>query len=169
MFNKKPRIANSATIVNLCVHMDCEGCQKKIKKALMKLDGVDDVEIDMVRQKVTVTGYVDQKKVLRAVRRTGRTAVIWPYDEYSGVESGRSYAAVDGHGHGHHRQAPRPHHHYYYSGASSSSYNYRKHGCAGDPHAHGGYYVGRRYGYSGAGEGVGSFLSDENPHACSIM
>ena len=29
--------------------------------------GVDEVEIDMVQQKVTVTGYADQKKVLKKV------------------------------------------------------------------------------------------------------
>lgn len=47
------------TIVEMCVHMDCEGCEKKIRKALLKLRGVDEINIDMVRQKVTVTGWVE--------------------------------------------------------------------------------------------------------------
>lgn len=34
--------------------------------------GVDSLEIDMEKQKVTVTGYVDKRQVLRIVRRTGR-------------------------------------------------------------------------------------------------
>jgi hypothetical protein len=36
--------------------------------------GVSTVEIDMDTEKVTVTGYVDRRKVLRAARRTGRAA-----------------------------------------------------------------------------------------------
>jgi hypothetical protein len=40
--------------------------------------GVSTVEIDMNTQKVTVTGYVDRRKVLRAARRTGRAAEFWP-------------------------------------------------------------------------------------------
>ncbi|KAI6673618.1 hypothetical protein NL676_001524 [Syzygium grande] len=41
--------------------------------------GVDSVEVDMDSQKVTVTGYVDQRKVLKVVRKTGRKAEFWPY------------------------------------------------------------------------------------------
>ncbi|KAF8765356.1 hypothetical protein HU200_008498 [Digitaria exilis] len=41
--------------------------------------GVSSVEIDMDRQKVTVTGYVDRREVLRAARRTGRAAEFWPW------------------------------------------------------------------------------------------
>uniref|UniRef100_K3YZ91 HMA domain-containing protein n=1 Tax=Setaria italica TaxID=4555 RepID=K3YZ91_SETIT len=40
---------------------------------------VSSVEIDMDRQKVTVTGYVDRREVLRAARRTGRAAEFWPW------------------------------------------------------------------------------------------
>ncbi|KAH7855112.1 hypothetical protein Vadar_021367 [Vaccinium darrowii] len=41
--------------------------------------GVDSLEIDMDKQKVTVSGYVDQRKVLKVVRRTGRKAEFWPF------------------------------------------------------------------------------------------
>uniref|UniRef100_J3L487 HMA domain-containing protein n=1 Tax=Oryza brachyantha TaxID=4533 RepID=J3L487_ORYBR len=54
------------TIVEMSVHMDCAGCEKKIRKAIQRMEGVDDVEIDMERQKVTVNGNVEQKKVLKA-------------------------------------------------------------------------------------------------------
>jgi len=38
--------------------------------------GVDDIDIDMGLQKVTVTGWADQKKVLKTVRKTGRRAEL---------------------------------------------------------------------------------------------
>lgn len=41
--------------------------------------GVDTVEIDVDRQKVTVTGYVDREEVLKMVKRTGRTTQFWPF------------------------------------------------------------------------------------------
>ncbi|KAM0939615.1 putative heavy metal-associated domain, HMA, heavy metal-associated domain superfamily [Dioscorea sansibarensis] len=28
------------TIVEMCVHMDCEGCESKIRRALQKLKGI---------------------------------------------------------------------------------------------------------------------------------
>ncbi|KAG2660565.1 hypothetical protein PVAP13_1KG450130 [Panicum virgatum] len=52
------------------VHMDCDGCEKRVRKAMSRLQGVSSVEIDMERQKATVTG------------RTGRAEEfwLWPYD-----------------------------------------------------------------------------------------
>ncbi|RLN08588.1 heavy metal-associated isoprenylated plant protein 26 [Panicum miliaceum] len=91
------------------VHMDCDGCEKRVRKAMSRLQGthwpsrpsitillrskgmlvsvvmvtgragVSSVEIDMDRQKVTVTGHVDRREVLRAARRTGRAAEFWPW------------------------------------------------------------------------------------------
>ena len=98
-------------IVEMNVHMDCDGCEKRVRKAMSRLQGtqaavtvlplpiyhpaetkqrsasngvavragVSSVEIDMDRQKVTVTGHVDRREVLRAARRTGRAAEFWPW------------------------------------------------------------------------------------------
>ncbi|KAI4372003.1 hypothetical protein MLD38_010291 [Melastoma candidum] len=65
-------------VIEMQVHMDCQGCGEKIKKALRKLKGIHDVHIDIPMQKVTVMGFVDQRKVLRTVRKTGRLAQPWP-------------------------------------------------------------------------------------------
>ncbi|XP_062094504.1 heavy metal-associated isoprenylated plant protein 28-like isoform X2 [Humulus lupulus] len=65
--------------MELIVHMDCGGCESKIKKALQNLEGVDEVDVDMNLQKVTVMGWADQDKILKTVRRTGRKAEMWPY------------------------------------------------------------------------------------------
>lgn len=40
---------------------------------------MDTIEIDVDRQKVTVTGYVDREEVLKMVKRTGRTTEFWPF------------------------------------------------------------------------------------------
>jgi hypothetical protein len=50
-----------------------------VNPAAVLFAGVSTVEIDMDTQKVTVTGYVDRREVLRAARRTGRAAEFWPW------------------------------------------------------------------------------------------
>lgn len=41
--------------------------------------GVHDVHVDFDMQKVTVAGFVDERKVLKAVKKTGKTAQIWQH------------------------------------------------------------------------------------------
>lgn len=41
------------------------------------------MEINRKQQKVTVTGYVDQNKVLKKAKSTGKRAEIWPYVPYN--------------------------------------------------------------------------------------
>ncbi|KAJ1280500.1 hypothetical protein BS78_04G237400 [Paspalum vaginatum] len=72
-------LSDALSTVEMNVHMDCDGCEKRVRKAMSRLQGVSSVEIDMGRQKVTVTGYVDRREVLRAARRTGRAAEFWPW------------------------------------------------------------------------------------------
>lgn len=45
--------------------------------------GVKDVEINRKQQKVSVSGYVEQSKVLRKAKSTGKKAEIWPYVPYN--------------------------------------------------------------------------------------
>jgi len=65
--------------VVLKVRMDCEGCEKKVKKSVASMKGVESVEVNRKEQKLTVTGYVEVNKVLRRVKRTGKRTEIWPY------------------------------------------------------------------------------------------
>ncbi|XP_073314338.1 heavy metal-associated isoprenylated plant protein 29-like [Primulina huaijiensis] len=147
------------TIVEMRVHMDCHGCESKVKKALSKLDGVDNIDIDMDMQKVTVTGWADAKKVLKAVRRAGRNAELWPfpynpeYHEYN-------------------------HQYYNYYGSPVNSpitddflaeppsmYNYYEHGYNGHNH---GYYQQPPSSII-LDEGASTMFSDDNATGCSIM
>ncbi|XP_015936566.1 heavy metal-associated isoprenylated plant protein 28 [Arachis duranensis] len=142
------------TIIELRVHMDCPGCENKVKSSLQKLKGVDSIEIDMSLQKVTVNGWADQKKVLKTVRKTGRRAELWQVPYSTNVDD--QYLVQQ-----HHCNGPIN----YYASQPSSSYNYYKHGYdSSDP---------RYYNYPSQSSIItrqtGATFSDDNPHACSIM
>ncbi|KAK9989646.1 hypothetical protein SO802_029885 [Lithocarpus litseifolius] len=65
-------------VVELKVRLHCKACEKSVRKALCRIKGVTCVEIDVVMSKITVLGYIDRKVVVKAVRRTGRRAELWP-------------------------------------------------------------------------------------------
>ena len=117
------------------------------------LSGIDSVDIDMEKQKVTVMGWAasNQKKVLKTVRKTGRRAELWPYPDNSENQFYYEY----------YQRQPM----IYHETGRSSSYNYYKHGY--DGHVHG-YYQPPPYS-AFVNEQASSIFSDENPHACSIM
>ncbi|KAJ9690676.1 hypothetical protein PVL29_013044 [Vitis rotundifolia] len=142
--------------------MDCAGCESKIRKALQRLDGVDDIDVDMAMQKVTVMGWADQKKVLKAVRKTGRKAELWPFPynpEYYNYTD--QFYQNHYYHHHHHRCFP------FACGESrpSSSYNYYKHGYNGRDH---GYYHQPIHSTT-IYDRAAAVFSDDNPNACSIM
>ena len=41
------------------------------------------MDVDLKQQKVTVTGFVEAKKVLKKAKSTGKRAEPWPYVPYS--------------------------------------------------------------------------------------
>ncbi|KAD3066365.1 hypothetical protein R6Q59_012978 [Mikania micrantha] len=149
-------------IIEMRVHVDCPGCENKIRKALQRLKGVENVDIDMGLQKVTVTGIADEKKVLKTVRKTGRRAEIWniPYnpDIRTHNYNVNQYAQQQQNG------GLGPATFYTRQPSSASSYNYFKHGC--DNH-----YVYNPIQSSGLiDHQVGATFSDDNTHAaCKIM
>ncbi|KAF8379888.1 hypothetical protein HHK36_027353 [Tetracentron sinense] len=97
----------SLQTVELKVRMCCNGCERVVKNAILKLrgtyilpykipnnkqiyryltmiyikilQGVDSVEVDLEMEKVTVIGYIDRNKVLKAVRRSGKRGEFWPH------------------------------------------------------------------------------------------
>ncbi|XP_077246262.1 heavy metal-associated isoprenylated plant protein 26-like [Tasmannia lanceolata] len=83
---KKLKKGQQLQTVELKVRMDCEGCERKVKKAVEGMKGVNEIDVDRKQQKLTVVGYVDPKKVLKRVRwRTGKKADLWPYVPYDVV------------------------------------------------------------------------------------
>ncbi|XP_022139516.1 uncharacterized protein LOC111010410 [Momordica charantia] len=51
--------------------------EKRLRKCLSKLRGVEKVEVDGNSQKVAVTSYVHRNKILKAIRRGGLKADFW--------------------------------------------------------------------------------------------
>lgn len=51
--------------------------EKRLRKSLTKLKGIEKVEVDGNSQKVVVTGYAHRNKVLKAIRRSGLKAEFW--------------------------------------------------------------------------------------------
>ncbi|KAA8547528.1 hypothetical protein F0562_003957 [Nyssa sinensis] len=67
--------------------MDCEGCERRVRKSVEGMKGVTKVEVDRKQNKLTVIGNVDPDEVLNRVRqRTGKKAELWPYVPYDVVD-----------------------------------------------------------------------------------
>lgn len=106
--------------------------------------GVDRLEIDMEKQKVTVTGYVDKTRVLKLVRRSGRKAEFWPFPYDSEYYP---YASQ-----------------YLDESNFKSSYNYYVHGYNETVH---GYFP--ELPYQSIDDRITYRFSEDNVHACIIM
>ncbi|KAF3322128.1 heavy metal-associated isoprenylated protein 1 [Carex littledalei] len=82
--------------VEMKVRIDCEGCERKIKKALEGMKGINAVEILPKQSKVTVSGYVEPSKVMRRVAwKTGKRVERWPYVPYDQVAHPYAPGAYD--------------------------------------------------------------------------
>ncbi|KAL2968914.1 hypothetical protein AAZX31_15G051600 [Glycine max] len=51
--------------------------EKRLRKCLAKLKGIEKVEVDCNSQKVVVTGYAHKNKILKALRKAGLKAHFW--------------------------------------------------------------------------------------------
>ncbi|XP_057456543.1 heavy metal-associated isoprenylated plant protein 26-like [Lotus japonicus] len=84
--NSKYKKRKQFQTVEVKVKMDCEGCERKVKKSVEGMKGVTQVEVERKASKVTVTGYVEPSKVVaRIAHRTGKRAELWPYVPYDVV------------------------------------------------------------------------------------
>lgn len=106
--------------VELLVRMDCEGCERRVKKALEDMKGafsvrrpsiraerlltnnracsagVSSVEVDQKQNKVSVSGHVEAQEVVeRLRRRAGKEAKPWPYMPYEVVPHPYAPGAYD--------------------------------------------------------------------------
>ncbi|CAN0840771.1 Heavy metal-associated isoprenylated plant protein 30 [Linum grandiflorum] len=136
----------SLQTVELKVRMCCSGCERVVKRAVYKLRGVDSVEVEVGMEKVTVVGYVERNKVLKAVRRSGKRAEFWPYPNPP------LYFTTSNH---------------YFKDTTAEfkdSYNYYRHGY-NLPDRHGNVPVTHR-----GDDKVSNMFNDDNVNAtCSIM
>ncbi|MCO5591903.1 hypothetical protein L7F22_045896 [Adiantum nelumboides] len=76
LFTPKP----PNTVVELKVRMHCGACAKKVKKILLRLDGVMDVEGDMAMDKVVVKGRdLDAEMLCETVKHSGKPCELISY------------------------------------------------------------------------------------------
>lgn len=98
-------------------------------------------------QKITVSGYahaLDEKKVLKAIKRAGKAAEPWPFPGHSHFASFYQYPPY------------------------VVSHYYDTHKTA--PNAHTFFHTPAVYSVAVASDAAfASLFSDDNPHACSIM
>ncbi|KAH6755010.1 Heavy metal transport/detoxification superfamily protein [Perilla frutescens var. hirtella] len=135
----------SLQTVELKVRMCCTGCERVVKEAIHKLRGVDSVEVELEMEKVTVTGYVERNKVLKAVRRAGKRAEFWPYPNPP------LYFTTANH---------------YFKDTTAEykeSYNYWRHGY-NMPDRHGALPATHR-----GDDKVSNLFNDDNVNACRLM
>ncbi|XP_057783218.1 heavy metal-associated isoprenylated plant protein 26-like [Salvia miltiorrhiza] len=73
--------------VEMKIKIDCEGCERKVRRSVEGMKGVTSIDISPKQNKLTVTGYVVPEKVVaRVAHRTGKKTELWPYVPYDEVE-----------------------------------------------------------------------------------
>uniref|UniRef100_A0A7N0USK3 HMA domain-containing protein n=1 Tax=Kalanchoe fedtschenkoi TaxID=63787 RepID=A0A7N0USK3_KALFE len=138
------RFTHASSVVELLVQIDCKGCEDRVRKAISELDGVGTLEIDLDSQKVTVTGYLDQREVLKAARRAVRKAEFWP-SPYDSQYHPFASQYLD------HQQTFEPTYNYYVHGYNNGGVQ----GCLSDMPI--------------MNDDRFHIFSEENVNACSIM
>ncbi|KAK9076073.1 hypothetical protein SSX86_004406 [Deinandra increscens subsp. villosa] len=63
-------------VTEIKVRIDCNGCVQKIKKALHGINGINDVYIDVLQQKLTINGWANPEKIVKALKKTRKLATI---------------------------------------------------------------------------------------------
>nr|ACR34814.1 unknown [Zea mays] len=63
--------------LELKVNIHCDGCLKKVKKVLHKIDGVYQSTVNAAEGKVTVSGLMDPDTVIRKLHKAGKPAQLW--------------------------------------------------------------------------------------------
>ncbi|WOL03988.1 heavy metal-associated isoprenylated plant protein 20-like [Canna indica] len=69
--------------VDVKVKMDCDGCERRVKNAIKSLRGVTSVSVNRKISRVTVTGHIEAKEVMKKIKGVGKKAEPWPYVPYN--------------------------------------------------------------------------------------
>ncbi|KAG7967129.1 hypothetical protein I3843_08G083800 [Carya illinoinensis] len=66
----------------------CDECPIKLKKKLLKTNGVTSVDIDSKKGKVTVMGDIDPRILMQMFEKMGKPAELWSFQKSPSQESG---------------------------------------------------------------------------------
>nr|XP_017251924.1 PREDICTED: uncharacterized protein LOC108222515 [Daucus carota subsp. sativus] len=72
----------------------CDGCKKKVKKVLSRMEGVYKTELDPTEPKVTVLGNVETQALIKKLLKYGKHAEIWGYNNQSGHAEERNVKSL---------------------------------------------------------------------------
>ena len=61
--------------------MTCSACASRVQNAVSVVDGVDDCNVNLLTNTMTVSGNADNKQILKAVQKAGYKAKISTGDE----------------------------------------------------------------------------------------
>ncbi|TKY46228.1 Copper transport protein ATX1 [Spatholobus suberectus] len=64
----------------------CEGCKRKVKKALRNLEGVLNIDIDTLQPKITILGNVNPHMLIKKLLKVGKRAELCSYEEVEAEE-----------------------------------------------------------------------------------
>ncbi|KAJ1271768.1 hypothetical protein BS78_06G151100 [Paspalum vaginatum] len=75
--------------IELKVYMHCDACERRVRRAISKVEGVETIEVDREENKVTVTGGFEPEKVVKKIKKTtGKKAEILTLEEDEEEETG---------------------------------------------------------------------------------
>ncbi|KAH9309307.1 hypothetical protein KI387_037218, partial [Taxus chinensis] len=64
------------------VNIDCQGCRDKMRRALLKIDGMNGFQIDRNKVTANIKGNKDSDKIIKKIsRRTGKHVEPWKEEE----------------------------------------------------------------------------------------
>ncbi|XP_011036961.1 PREDICTED: uncharacterized protein LOC105134304 [Populus euphratica] len=75
--NKQEVMKMQTHTLKVNIECHCDGCKKKIKKMLQKIEGVYTTTINAEQGRVTVTGNVDPAKLIKQLEKSGKHAELW--------------------------------------------------------------------------------------------
>ncbi|AGL00451.1 CopZ family metallochaperone [Desulfoscipio gibsoniae] len=55
--------------------MSCHHCQAAVEKAVKGIAGVENVQVDLAKKEVVVTGSVDREQITKAIKEAGYEVV----------------------------------------------------------------------------------------------
>ncbi|MCO5593287.1 hypothetical protein L7F22_047295 [Adiantum nelumboides] len=72
-------------VVILKAFIHCQGCARRVKKTLSKLEGVSTFHVDVDQQKVTVIGSVCASDVLQSMNKVLKGTQLWEVPKNSSI------------------------------------------------------------------------------------
>ncbi|GLJ34252.1 hypothetical protein SUGI_0688270 [Cryptomeria japonica] len=72
-----PSLKQNPKVVVLKVSLHCQGCAKKVRRHVSKIEGVTSIAIDLEMKKVTVVGNISPIGILESICKV-KNAEMWP-------------------------------------------------------------------------------------------